>query len=86
MSQNPASRVIKKCGGHRVVAEWLSVDVSQVFRWTYPKERGGTDGRIPSRHQEALLEAARAKEIRLRPADFFRAPARNGAEKRATAE
>lgn len=68
---NPASRVIEKCGGHKKVAEWLGVDVSRVFRWTYEIERGGTGGKIPGRHQEQLLAKARRAGIELEPADFF---------------
>lgn len=47
------------------------VHVSRVFRWTYPKERGGTDGVIPAKHQAALLDRARAAGIDLTPNDFF---------------
>jgi len=66
-----AQRVIEKCGGHRVVAEMVGVDVCNVFRWTYPKDRGGTGGLIPARHQPLLLERARERRVPLTPADFF---------------
>jgi hypothetical protein len=69
--QNPAAQVIEKCGGPQVVAEILGVDVSRVHRWTYPKERGGSDGIIPTRHQQRLLDEARSRGIELEPADFF---------------
>lgn len=68
---NPALRIIDKCGGFRAVAKMLGVDVSGVHRWTYPKERGGTDGRIPSRRQQPLINAALAAGIPLSPTDFF---------------
>jgi hypothetical protein len=69
--RTPAEVVIEKCGGHAAVAEILGVDVSRVYRFTYPKERGGTDGTIPTKHQQVLLDGAAARGIELRPADFF---------------
>ena len=66
-----AERVIKKCGGHKVVAEWLGISVTSVYRFTYPKERGGGGGIIPAERQQVLLEKAREHEIDLSPADFF---------------
>jgi hypothetical protein len=66
-----AENVIAKCGGHQAVADMLGVDISRVYRFTYPKERGGTDGHIPSKHQGRLLEEARKRGLKLRPADFF---------------
>lgn len=71
---NPAENVIRKCGGHQVVADWLGVDVTRVYRWTYPRERGGTGGLVPTKHQSALLERARQEGIPLEPADFFEKP------------
>lgn len=70
----PAENVIAKCGGHQTVAEWLDVDLSRVYRWTYPRERGGTGGLIPSKHQLPLLERARLEGVPLEPADFLLTP------------
>jgi hypothetical protein len=66
-----ALHVIEKCGGSQVVADMVGVDVSRVYRWTYPKERGGTDGLIPAQHQQTLLREARKRGIPLEPNDFF---------------
>jgi hypothetical protein len=66
-----AKHVIDKCGGFDAVAEMLGCHVSRVYRWTYPPERGGTGGIIPSGRQVKLLKAARARGIELGPADFF---------------
>lgn len=71
---NPAQKIIDKCGGVTAVAEMVGVHVSRVHRWTYPRERGGTDGLIPTKQQQILLEAARAVGVDLQPADFFDAP------------
>lgn len=68
---NIATRVIDKCGGPEAVAQMVGVNISRVYRWTYPKSRGGTGGLIPSAQQQKLLSAARKRQIDLSPADFF---------------
>ena len=73
--ENVAARVIEKCGGHRVVADWLGLSLSQVYRFTYSKERGGTGGVIPASHQPTLLKKAKEHNVALAPADFFEAAA-----------
>lgn len=68
---NPASDIIARCGGVAVVADWLSVDRSWVLRWTYEKDRGGTGGLVPARHQRALLSRALAEGKDLSAELFF---------------
>lgn len=74
--KTPAERIIEKCGGPKALASLVGVDLSRVHRWTYPKAKGGTDGRIPSRHHQKLLDRARENGISLSPADFFESPER----------
>lgn len=69
-----AEHVIEKCGGFKQVSEWLGLDLSTVYRFTYPRSKGGTDGVIPAQHQGVLLAKARENQIDLRPDDFFDAP------------
>lgn len=70
--KDQAERIIHKLGGHVVVASVLKIDVSQVYRWTYPKgKRGGTGGLIPAVHHQALLNYAVKNGIALTPYDFF---------------
>jgi hypothetical protein len=66
-----AQIVIEKFGGPARIAELLKVDVSRVYRWTYPADRGGTDGLIPTKHQMRLLALAREHGVPLSPDDFF---------------
>lgn len=73
--QNTASKIIKKCGGHENVAKWLNVAPVTVYRWTYPKTKGGTGGRIPQDRIEVLIAAASERNIKLRISDFFAKPA-----------
>jgi hypothetical protein len=37
----------------------------------YPKERGGTGGRVPQEEADKLLAYAKENSIDLKPADFF---------------
>ncbi len=67
----PANSIINLCGGFSAVAEMVARSEIRVRRWTYPKERGGTDGLIPSDCQQVLLSAARERGIDLRPDHFF---------------
>jgi hypothetical protein len=67
---NPAKSVIGKIGIDKV-ATITGKHVSRVYRWMYPKERGGTGGRVPQEDAEKLLAYAKEHKIDLAPADFF---------------
>lgn len=67
----PAERIFEKFGGPHEVASVLHLSVPRVKRWTYPEDKGGTGGRIPSKHQQVLLDEARERGVDLSPADFF---------------
>lgn len=56
----PARSVISALGGTGAVSRITGVDRTQVWRWTQPREKGGTDGLIPPEHQGALLSFAEA--------------------------
>lgn len=66
----PARSVIRKIGVDTVVSV-TGKHISRVYRWMYPKDRGGTGGFIPQADALALLEYARANEVDLTPSDFF---------------
>ncbi|RRH70024.1 helix-turn-helix domain-containing protein [Falsigemmobacter faecalis] len=65
-----AARIISKCGGHKATAELAGVSLPYVYRWTYPRERGGLNGRVPELARRALLGAAKAGRVNLTPLDF----------------
>lgn len=69
--RNAAERVIKKCGGHQAVADLLGIGLPSVYKWTYPAERGGSNGAIPTNRQAELLRRAHDAGIDLLPSDFF---------------
>lgn len=71
----PASTIIKICGGFSAVAEMTGRTEIRVRRWTYPKDRGGTGGLIPSDCQGRLLLKAQERGIDLQPRHFFPEPA-----------
>jgi hypothetical protein len=67
----PAHNIITICGGFEAVAAMTQRSEVRVRRWTYPKDRGGTGGLIPSDVQQVLMAAARERGIPLRPEHFF---------------
>jgi hypothetical protein len=66
-----SQRVINKCGGIRNTAYLIGVSVQSVYKWTIPRNRGGTNGLIPQKRQIELMVAARQHGIILTPEDFF---------------
>lgn len=69
-----AERIIEKFGGKSAFRERFKVSASRLYRWITPKAKGGTGGRIPPKHQQKLLDAAREEGIDLSPDDFFDPP------------
>lgn len=67
----PARSVLAKIGGVEVAAKITGKHVSRIYRWTYPREKGGTGGVVPHDDATKLLEYARANSLDLQPADFF---------------
>lgn len=75
----PAHSVIRKFSGPdgklstgiKLVSEITGADPTRVYRWMRPREKGGTDGIIPSKAQMKLFEHATRESIPLSPSDFF---------------
>lgn len=67
----PASTVLAKIGGVEVASKVTGKHVSRVYRWTYPREKGGTGGVIPHDDATKLLKYAGENSIPLTAADFF---------------
>lgn len=61
---NPqAAKIIELFGGVQALAKVLhsmrvKIAVTSIYRWTYPKEVGGTGGFIPTRSLPLVLKAA----------------------------
>lgn len=45
---------------------------NRIRRWTYPKDRGGTGGLIPTNLQGELIDAAQRRGINLQPEHLVR--------------
>lgn len=69
--QNIAANIILKFGGAYTLAKIIDIDVTQIYRWTYPKDKGGTNGVIPTKHQQTLLTKAKEFGVDVKPEDFF---------------
>jgi hypothetical protein len=67
----PAKTVIDLCGGPDAVAEMTGRHHSNVRRWAYPEEHGGTNGLIPHKAQAMILQEARRRGIPLTAEHFF---------------
>lgn len=67
---DPARSVIAKIGIEKV-SEVTGKHVSRVYRWMYPKEKGGTGGFIPQADAQAILSFARENNIPLLPSEFI---------------
>ena len=65
--ENPAKELIAKLGRHDL-AQACGVDISQTYKWTYPKARGGTGGMIPARNFAAIRKLAEQKGVEIDPA------------------
>lgn len=78
MRCEPANTIIHKFNGLKALAEAANVSVHSVMRWRTVREKGGTGGIIPHWHIDAILNAAKEREIELSDHDFL--PVREAAE------
>lgn len=67
---NIAETVIQSLG-RQAVAQACQVNISQTYRWEYPRARGGTGGKIPARHFHAILTLAKEKNVTVDPWDLI---------------
>jgi hypothetical protein len=67
----PARTVLSKIGGVEVASKVTGKHVSRIYRWTYPRDKGGTGGVVPHDDATKLLEHAKANQIDLTAEDFF---------------
>lgn len=65
-----AAKIIKKFGGAGPLSRAIKKHRSVVHRWTYPEERGGTGGLIPTQSLSEVLEAAEILGINITPEDL----------------
>lgn len=70
MQSQQAQRIVEKFGGARRLAEAISYQPSAVYKWTYPKEKGGTDGFVPNGVVVDIVKAADLLGIELTSDDW----------------
>lgn len=76
---NQAARIIARFGNARALSRSLSRlgdpkkerSPAVIYRWTYPRSRGGTNGRIPSCAVDDVKAAARLEGILITPEEWF---------------
>lgn len=76
--KNQADHILSAFGGPRALARVLKAlfpdkkwDPSAIYRWTYPKSKGGTGGMIPSHALPYIVKAARIAGILLPQENFY---------------
>ena len=65
-----AQRIVDKFGGPRRLAYAAGLEPSRVYRWLYPKDRGGTGGIIPSSAVSLVQVAALMANVELTAEDW----------------
>lgn len=71
MGMEPANRIIDMLGGAHAVAKEVGREPPTVYRWRYPKERGGLDGNVPADLRPALIKMAKRLGKTLTHDDFY---------------
>lgn len=53
--------------GVKLLVEVTGCSRVQIWRWGQPKNKGGSDGKIPSRHHQMLIAEAEKRGLDLKP-------------------
>jgi len=67
---NPAYRVVSLLGGVRPTSKIADISPSAVSRWMMTSAAGGTNGRIPQKHWQTIINHAKKNKLNLRLADL----------------
>ena len=65
-----AQKVVQAFGGAVALSAATGIDLSAIYRWSYPKSKRGCGGRVPSRNHSIILKKARANNLDLMPEDL----------------
>lgn len=63
--EDDANFIIRQFGGVKQLAKAINKDPATIYRWTYPKSKHGTDGRVPSSAMKSIIDAANELNISL---------------------
>lgn len=70
MLMTQASRIISKFGNATKLASAIGYSKQAVYRWTYPKERFGSNGYVPGPAIPLIKDAAELLGVELTPEDW----------------
>ena len=65
LGMTQAERIIKRFSGAYALAEMIGYTPAAVYKWTYPKAKGGTGGLVPTGAVPKILAAAKRERIRI---------------------
>lgn len=68
---NPAHDIIAALGGNTAVGAICGVSRTSVWKWSQPREYGGTGGIIPSQHASKLIDAGKRAGVEIPLAAFI---------------
>jgi len=68
----PARTIIEKLGGPTKISHKINVSRTHIYKWTYPRDKGGTGGTIPYWQIPKLLEMANSEGVTLSEYDFVK--------------
>ena len=68
--ESQAARVTRLCGIAQL-KKWTGLTITQIYRWDYPREKGGCGGIIPQKHYQTILTNALASGVPLDRGDFL---------------
>lgn len=66
-----ARRIISLFGSPYKMSQYVRVSPAQIYKWTWPKEKGGTGGLIPAQAMAEVLRGARLAGILIGPDDLY---------------
>jgi len=65
-----AERIIDKFNGVSRLSKATGIEATTIYRWSYPKEKRGSEGRVPARYHAQIWDAAKRLGIKLKKSDF----------------
>lgn len=71
MKLEPAYSIVRALGGAPAVAGRIGRSPSVVYRWSYPKARGGLGGNVPADVRPDLIDLAAELGVSLGHDDFY---------------
>lgn len=60
-----ATDIINLFGGAPIIASGLNLERTSVYKWTYPKNKGGSGDRVPLKWAGPIINLAKARGITL---------------------